>query len=352
MGRFFAGYDCYTFCTMGGILGSGRIVLAAVFSSVLILGAYFLAKSFNSASVAQASPEAALLRAIAAKDADGDRLPDWEESLYGTDPAKYDSRSLGMSDGDAVRNGLIVPKAIVEASSAGAAGASSPAGKSALASAEGSLTAAFSQNLFSLYVAAKDARGGGALSQADMDSVIDQALGDLSRSVITAPDFKNAGDLRIQGTGKDRLVEFAIAGENLMRFHTVQATTSETVYLSRALEGDSSATQALDSIAKGYRVTATGLAALSVPQEVAEADLLLINALMRLGGIIGDFARVHDDPLTTVLALHQYGDAVQKLVEAIIAVDASYARAGVKISPNEPGFSFAHLRSVVFDSQP
>src|SRR3990167_5251431 len=98
--------------TMGQILQNWRVITAILFSAVLIVGAFVLARGIESPSSAQASEETALLHAIATKDSDSDGLPDWEEALYGTDPHNQDSFHLGMSDGEAVAKGLIVPKAI------------------------------------------------------------------------------------------------------------------------------------------------------------------------------------------------------------------------------------------------
>ena len=85
-----------------------------LFSTVLVVGVYMFARSVESPSLAQASTEAALLQAIAAKDSDGDGLSDWEEQLYGTSPTTTDTFKLGMTDGEAVARGLVVPKAIAD----------------------------------------------------------------------------------------------------------------------------------------------------------------------------------------------------------------------------------------------
>lgn len=247
-----------------------------------------------------------------------------------------------MSDGQAVREGLIVPRAIAEADVL--TGASS-GGTKGDTSVEGTLTAAFSKHLYSLYLSAKEGKAGAPLTQAEGDALIDQALNDLANTIGAAPDFKSAADLRVRGSGVENLRVFAASAEAVMLFHTIQATTSETAYLSRALEGDDSALATLESIAKGYRSVAAGIAALPIPQEAASASLSLINAFMRVSEIVADFARVNTDPLATILALSQYPATVQGLINGFTELADVYARAGVRLETGEKGASFVNLLS-------
>src|SRR3989338_7583286 len=111
---------------MGQILQNWRILVSASLSIVLIVGAFLLARSVESPNSARASTESALLQAIAVKDSDGDGLIDSEDALYGTSPNITDTFSLGMTDGEAVTKGLIVPKAIADISLATSSIASMP----------------------------------------------------------------------------------------------------------------------------------------------------------------------------------------------------------------------------------
>ena len=53
--------------TMGQILRNWRVLVATLFSVVLIVGSFMLARGIESPSHAQATTETALLRAIATK---------------------------------------------------------------------------------------------------------------------------------------------------------------------------------------------------------------------------------------------------------------------------------------------
>ncbi len=244
--------------------GSWRIVAATLFSAVLIVGAYLVARSVQSPSLAQASEESALLQAIATKDSDADGLPDWEEALYGSDPRSVDSFHLGMTDSEAVVRGLIVPKAIadisVTTSSPATADVANIDGSLPSAPADGTLTAAFAQNFFALYLAAKQNNGGADLTEADMQSIASDALKSLSAVARSAPDFKSMKDIVISGSGPDAMKEYAERAEAILRKNTTDATSNEIEYLKKVIVGnDTTALPYIISIAKGYRDSAVGL---------------------------------------------------------------------------------------------
>src|SRR5207244_1423578 len=94
------------------------------------------------------------------------------------------------------------------------------------APAEDTLTAAFAKNLFTLYVNALE-QSGGALSDSDLSDIANQAMTDLSKSMILAPDFKSAQDFSVQGSGLDAMKSFAAAAEVVMKANKANATTSE-----------------------------------------------------------------------------------------------------------------------------
>ena len=338
---------------MGNIPGTWRVIGATLFSAALVVGAYVVARGASSPRVAEASTETALLQAIATKDSNGDGLPDWEKALYGipVNSTTTDYFHLGMTDGQAVAQGLIVPKAIADIP---AAASSSPAAAASVTDsslppppASGTITAAFAKNFFMLYLAAKQMRGGAALSQTDMSNVAQEALRQLAQSVTPAPDFKSMQNITVTGSGTDALEAFAASAEAVFLKNTSNATTSEIRYLQYAIQNnnDAGALAHIASIAKAYRDTAAGLSALPVPQELAADDLSLINALARMSGILSDFTRVGTDPLATILALNQYPQAVLSLSTAFLHIGQVYATSGVVLPANAPGASFVNLIS-------
>lgn len=338
----FGGWRWYTEYDMKGrILANKGIILSVCFSVVLIVGAFFLARGFNAPPTAQASEETALLKAIASKDSDSDGLPDWQEALYGTDPKNSDSNHLGMSDSQAVAKGLIVPKAIADVPAVTSTGVE--AGVSLDPSlppppAEGTLTAAFTQQFFNLYLSARSANGGEDLSEEQLSQVANQAITSLSAVVKSTPPYKSKADLKIKGSGSDAMISFAAAAENILVSNQMTAKENEIVYLKRALQdGDQDALLQIASIAKVYRESAIGLAVLPVPAELADADLAAINALMQLSQIISDFTRIDSDPIVAMLAISRYGQAVQDLAVAVQVTGVAFLGANITIPTGEPG---------------
>lgn len=320
---------------------------ALLFSVVLVIGAYVVAHGLGSPQVVQASTESSLLAAIASKDSDNDGLPDWEEALYGTDPHNPDTFHLGMTDGEAVARGLIVPKVATEtqtASSTSVASTGDYAGYGLPTPSQGTITDAFAKNFFALYLAAKNNNGGSELSADQTSTLADQALTQVSQELAPAADYKKQGDLNVSGTGPDALRAYAIAAEAVMARNATSTTMSELQYLQRAVDdNDASALVHLTAIAKAYRGMAMGLAALPVPKELAPSTLLLVNSMMRVSGIVSDFSHVDTDPMATMLALQQYVGAAHGFAQAFATIANVYTTEGVALPDGTPGASFVNV---------
>jgi hypothetical protein len=338
---------------MGERISENRNVLVAtLFAVVLIVGAYILARGVDTPQVAQASTETELLKAIAIKDSDSDGLPDWEEALYGTDPHNPDTFKLGFTDGEAVTRGLIVPKAIADIAVATSTTGAIVDPSLPPAPADGTITATFAKNFFTFFLSAKQKNGGADLTDAQMNDVATQALNSLTSSITIAPDFKSAQGLTSAGSGVDAMKTFAVDAEAILRKNTSMATTSELDYLKQAIENDDdTAFSQILSIAKSYRESAIGLAKLPVPKELAEADLALINSMMRVSQLVSDFARVNTDPMASMLALNQYPQVVLKMGNAFIQISNIYKTSEIILPAGTPGSSVVNLMQNIADKQ-
>jgi hypothetical protein len=339
--------------TMGGMLRNRRIVIATLVALLLVTGSYFLARGVIKPPAVEASQESALLKAIAATDSDGDGLPDWEEALYGTDPHVVDSFHLGMSDGQAVTKGLIIPKAVADIPTASSTPIS-PTDKYGLPPppAEGTLTDTFAKNFFLLYVEAKQNNGGADLSEVQMQDIATRAISSLTSSVTLASNYKTAADLSVNGSGPDALQAFAADAEGVLKKNTADAQMGELDYLNSVLtKGDTTAISHISSIAKAYRDSAVGIAALPVPRELADDDLILINTLMRLSQVINDFTLVNSDSIAAMLALQQYPTVSHTLSTTFIHIYDIYKSAGVLLPAGTPGAAFVNTIASVAASQ-
>ena len=321
----------------GEIFRNWRILAATLFSAVLIASAYLLARGIELPPAAQASTETALLQAIATKDTSGDGLPDWEKSLYGIpiQATTTDYFNLGMTDGEAVARGLVVPKAVVNIPIA--TSTASYAGR-------GTLTSSFAQNFFALYLAAKQANGGNNLTTDQTNALAAEALNQLAQSFSPAAESKTAADMKISGTGPAALRTFAAAAEAVFQENRGTATTSEIQSLEDAVQnGDTGALTQLVSTAQIYRKYAAGLTAIPVPQELAGDDIALINAMLLRSEVDYDLAQVNTDPLATLVALQQFSQTESTFYTVFSDIAGTYASSGVVLPAGTPGASFVNL---------
>lgn len=319
---------------MGRIPENWRVPVAALLAVMFITGAYILARGIESPTAAQASTETELLKAIASKDSDNDGLPDWEEALYGTDAHNADSFNLGMTDGEAVAKGLIVPKAIANIQSA----------TSTSATGNGTLTSAFAQDFFTLYVAAKQANGGTELTDEQTNVLVNQALNQLSRTTPTTTGVKTITDVQVSGTGPEALRSFAIEAEKVFQKNMSTVAVNEIQDLQDAVQNnDIEALTRLAGTAQIYKNYAAGLLALPVPQELAKDDLALINAMLVRSEADDDFTRVNTDPLTTMLALQQFSQTESTFWDVFSNISAVYASSDVVLPNGTPGASFVNV---------
>ena len=330
-----------------------RIAGATLFSVVVVIASYLTVHNIQSPDHASASAEGDLLKAIAAKDTDRDGLADWEESLYGTDPKNPDTRGLGMTDSEAIQKGLIVPKALAEITSATSTEMQNLADPNLPAApADGSLTATFSQNFFTRYLATVKNSADGNLSEADLKKIATDSLAELAASVVKSPDYKSARDLKISESGVEAFKAYAADAEAAVASQHHTATKSEVFYLQDLANSDSKdAIVQMASIAKAYRMSAASLSAVTVPKDLATAHLNLINAFARLGALVDDFTRLDSDPLVTMMALQQYPDAVLRLGNTLIAVGNAYKRAGIVLSADEKGATFVNMMTTIAAEQ-
>ena len=318
--------------------------MALAVAIAFVLWAYVSAVGFAHPSLARATTETELIKSITAKDSDGDGLPDWEETLYGTDPHKVDTRGLGKTDGEAVAEGLIVPKAVADLPAPADATSTTATNLGLSSPGEGSLTDIFSKNFFSIYLAAKDAAGR-ELTKDEISNLAANAVEKLTASVKPPADFRTARDIRVEGSGADALRTYAATAETVFATHTTNYPKSELEYLKEAVDGNTAALENVRDIAAAYRAIASGLAALTVPIEVRDAHVALVNALAGVGVLANDFTKYDTDPLLVMLATTQYANVVTHLHDAFVNLADVYAKAHVTFSQDEVGAHFVYTVS-------
>lgn len=312
---------------------------------MLVVGAfYFSGHTFSFSTAVSAESTQELLKAYATKDSDSDGLPDWEETLYGTDPNNAHSVRPSLTDSQAVAQGLATPQ-YQNTAAATQTGAGSPKtvaipGPTA---APGSITDQFSQLFFSTYM---NQRGDAPPSADQMQSFVQSAISELESSRVH-PAAYSTSDVQTKGQGVDVLKAYAAGMDKAFTDNTVNLPYDELTYFSDAVErNDTTALSHVQQIGTAYSKIAQAAVKVPVPQEAAAAQLAMVNAMAALGGAITDMASVNQDPIRAMLGLQEYSGDVAQLISALQSMNAVFASDSVTLTDTDPGHSFFHLTSV------
>jgi hypothetical protein len=318
---------------------TGGIIISIAIAAGLVLSAYYLSIYKNPIANAASSDE--LLKAYAAKDTDGDGVPDWEEALYGTDPAKADTLGNGLGDAVSIQKGLIPLKYKVSAPTASGSGSSTIAANiPGVSAAPGTLTDQFAQTFFKNYIAT---RGTNPPSADEQAAFIKGAITNLEQTR-SRPTAFSVSDIRVSGSGASALISYAKNVEGAFSANDPHTQQNEVTYLGDAVnKNDPIAIKNLSLIANGYRNTAKALSQVTAPTELKTSHLALINAMSRLGDTIDDMGSVQSDPIRGMLGLESYTNDAKTLAQAFASIGTDFPATGVALSKGQPGYFFYNL---------
>ncbi len=306
------------------------VIGALVLASVLIGGAYTLANPrwlpFRS-NVANAASAQALLQNYAKQDSDGDGLPDWEESLYGTDPKNPHSVSPTLTDSEAVNQGLV--QARFSSQSASSTPSINPADLPGTVAADNTVTSQFAQSLFSNYLSQAN---GSTPSESDISTYVGSAMQDFVAKH-ASQDIYTTNQVKVSGSGADALTTYAAKAEQAFAANTIASDKSEVDYFSDAVEkNDTDALAHVAAIGKAYTAIATAFIQVPVPSEAQSTHLKIANALARIGQDITDMGALNTDPLRAYLGLSDYETDSHTLVSSFSDLNQVFMNDNVTIT--------------------
>jgi hypothetical protein len=277
-----------------------------------------------------------LLRAYAAKDKDADGLPDWQEALYGTDPAKRDSVKAGIPDGEAVAQGLVKPLVASNPDDAPKGPSVAPDIEGANA-APGTLTDRFAREFLQKYLTI---HGTGTPSSEQLLAFIKSSIETLKSSYAPANEY-DVTQVLISGTGAEALQTYAARAESAFAVYARAPGKSEIEYVSDALLNDE--VTALEEVKKmGEARIAIGqlLMTVGVPEEARLAHLAFANALIKSGRVVVDMAAIKSDPLLGFLGLGLFEETLDEVTNTYAALNDVFVAQNTYLSEGEPGFFF------------
>lgn len=315
------------------------IISSSVLAVILISTAYISSgPTIFSTKTVGAESTHDLLVSYASKDTDSDGLPDWQESLYGTDLNNAHSVNASVTDSEAVAQGLVQPK-FKTATSTTLSASSIPG----VAAAPTTLTDQFSRSLFGQYLTA---RAKGQPSSAEIAAFVDQGVQELKRTQIT-PDSFNQGQVRVAGTGPDALLSYVANAEKVILQIDSGKQKDEISYYGDAVnKGDLKALAMVKKYADAYPVAGRALMKLEVPKELATSHLKLANSLMHVGESLQEMSLLNTDPIAAMLGLATYSDNAEVTIGALSEMGNVYKSEGAVPSTGTTGSTLYRMMFV------
>ena len=232
---------------------------------------------------------------LISKDTDLDGIPDWEENLWGTDPAKDDT------DGDGVKDDVAIAELRVQN------GGSAEAPKDEVLTE----TDKFSRELFSTVA---------TLNQAGpVDESTIQKLSESLAEQIKNPKVKKVFLLSEIKTKADNSADsFGLYIEQIGAIYKKYPAEGNVISILEEFGTDGEnpnveALEKLDPIIKHSELTLAELAKMQVPSELAVLHLDLLNSLQRLMENIADLQFFETDTIVAMSAMSKYEENVEIL---------------------------------------
>lgn len=252
-----------------------------------------------------------ILRVYATKDSDADGLPDWQEALYGTDPANARSVDASMTDAEAVASGRVEPTFKTQA--APTEGSDVPG----IDAAPDTLTDRFGRKFLENYL---KLNSGTALSEADMTAFVEEAAAELRKERSARYSLTQ---IKLSERGQEAILTYVDSMGSTLATHS--ATPDEkSVYdhfgdFVTGIETTHSM-ERISELAEAYQSSAEAVMELSVPPEVAGAHLDFANAYAALGLVTEDMSHMGEDPLRGLLGLTEYVGAWNTFSDSFAAL--------------------------------
>lgn len=309
-----------------------RIAGALVIAVLLVGVSYVLSgPSFLSSQIVGAESTDELLTAYAAKDTDADGLPDWQESLYGTDPAKSDTDGDGIKDGEAAAQGLLSTQKLLTDTSQKPISVDDIPGPLAK---PGTLTDEFSKIFFERYM---QNWNGEPLSDADQKALLTNLFGEFTARAQKLLNSNYTGVV-VRKSADVTVLQYAGAVERVIQTNEVAEGAGSPIELANKFveDNDRGALLKLKSLATAYRKISDGLIATQVPYELADTHLELIRAFDTLSRSTDVLSKYEEDPLAVLGALALLQPTSKAILASFAQISDEIRKSGTP-APGQPG---------------
>lgn len=299
---------------------SVKIVAAVIIAVAMIGTSFWLTNPQTKLASALSTDE--LLRAYVEQDTDGDGLPDWQEKVYGTDPANPQSVETGMTDQEAVASGLVAPAFVSEEAPDPITKADIPVEDPS----PNSLTKRFSEQFIEAYFAAG---GGSNVSEVEQQQIVDNLLTLYTKEAekMVVSSYTNLS------VRTDNSVSFDSYINQLAVIFTKNSVPTEDanplVLAERLIElNDQEALKKIGVLQSVYDNFRKDLLLVAVPEEVKGEHLALLrgfDTFSRMMSLLGDYEA---DPIASLGSLSMFEPNSESIMEAFRSLATTVLESG------------------------
>lgn len=279
-----------------------------------------------------------------AKDSDNDGLPNWEEALWGTDPANPDTDKDGTSDGVEIKEGRNPLLAGNGKTDKIVSPQSEKADATQILKLPSTLTEALGQEFFSEYMRLKQ-ESNGELSEYDKTELVNSMMSGLNNFQNKISDYLKS-DIKIASLDDEKTIKEY--GNNLAliikKYFDPLPETEMTIFAKALKESEGGSKESnltnLEPIANAYRNTAKEIVALPTPASFADSHLKLANYFNNIAKEINELQDFSKDPAQTMLAFKQYQADAKEAYLILLSLNAYFADKKVVFESGEPAKLF------------
>ena len=278
-----------------------------------------------------------VLNTATKKDTDKDRLKDWEEVLWGTDPRNKDTDGDGKEDGDEVNsntNPLI-------------AGPEDEMGEDILIkyktsrivtneNAELTATDEFAENFFKEYLSLK--KEGAPLDSVAKEFLIDSADNGLSVSNKQSPNYL-IQDIKILKDDSDESIRKYgnVIVETVQKYAKLNSEDELSVFEKALRYEDRELLKSLNKTVLMYGSLADDFVSISVPEDLALVHLDIINGYENIADSLETMIKVFEDPISSAVGINSYVIAIDRQVSLSVPIQEYFLDKNIIFDSNEAG---------------
>lgn len=307
---------------------TNRKILLAFALALLIIGVSIYAnkKEATPKPIAQkttvtqtAQTETLNLEELVQKDSDGDGVPDWEESLWGTNPTNTDTFGHGLGDRAEIDKMKIALRGNAKTDGA--------------ISGEDTQTSLFAKQLYSSVLALKQSGNftdttAGSLSVGVTNNIKEQAKEKI---------YYVASDLKIVGEATSSIEAYRGDIVRIATKYEKAGLGDEILILASVVDNKNPAgLKNLDKNIVLYRKILGENLFISVPKNMAQNHLILVNGYRNVLESLSQAGEIFSDPIAGLVEITRYRNSTNSILIALAEIERYFASRGTIMATTTP----------------